>query len=130
LETITYLQALPYAPQPGQIVHINDVLLLHEALRRKRRYAMVGYPTQSINGLIVIEIIPMTHAEWGPMKVSIFESRCGSQSYLCFGHTSFLTLEDFDSSRVRVTSRLIPEAIDLLARRPRRRPTATLPIAA
>ncbi|MGH2853138.1 MAG: hypothetical protein ACRDLF_02970 [Solirubrobacteraceae bacterium] len=118
MNTITQPWALPPVPEPGQIVHINDFSLLHEDLPRKRRYAMTGYSTVSVNGLVTIEIIPMTHCRRGPAKVSFFDDRCRCHSYLCFGLITLLTPQDLSGRRVRITPHFVPGARVLLAQRP------------
>jgi hypothetical protein len=129
LETLTNVRSLPLRLQPGQIVHVNDVSLLHKELRHKRRYAMVGYPTL-FDDLIAIEIIPMTHTAQGSKKVSFFDPNCGRRSYLCFGLTTFLTPRAFNGTRVRVTFHLVPEATEVLARHSSKRATSALSLAA
>jgi hypothetical protein len=131
LETTTRLRSLAFCLlQPGQIVHVNDVTLLHKELQRKRRYAMVGHTVTPITDLVAIEIIPMTHAAWGPMKVSFFDAYRGCRSYLCFGLTTLLTPEDVNGTRVRVTSRFVPGATGILARHSHRRPVSAPSLAA
>jgi hypothetical protein len=128
LKTFTHVRSLSLRLQPGLIVHVNDVSLLHKELRHKRRYAMVGYPTL-FDGLIVIEIIPMTHTARGAKKASFFDSNCGRPSYLCFGLTTFLTPCTFDGTRVRVTSHFVPDATEMLARHSSMRATSALSLA-
>jgi hypothetical protein len=129
LKTLTHARSLPLRLQPGLIVHVNDVSLLHKELRHKRRYAMVGYPTL-FDGLIVIEIIPMTHTARGAKKAFFFDSNCGRRSYLCFGLTTFLTPRTFNGTQVRVTSHFVPEATEMLARHSSKRATSALLLAA
>jgi hypothetical protein len=130
LTTITRFRRLGFYPPPGQIVHVNDVSLLHKVLRRKRRYAMVGYPTSPAEGPIAIEIIPLTRNPRGSRKVSFFDASCGCQSSLCLALTTFLKPEDFDGTRVRVTPHFVPGAIDILAKHSSRRPPSAPPLAA
>jgi hypothetical protein len=129
LETLTHVPSLPLRLRPGLIVHVNDVSLLHKELQHKRRYAMVGYPAL-IDGLIVIEIIPMTHTARGSKKASFFDSDCRRRSYLCFGLTTFLAPRAFNGTRVRVTSQFVPDATEILARHSSKRATSALSLAA
>jgi hypothetical protein len=129
LETLTHVRSLPLRLQPGLIVHVNDVSLLHKELQHKCRYAMVGYPVLR-DGLIAIEIIPMTHTARGSNKASFFDSNCGRRSYLCFGLTTFLMPRTFNGTRVRVTSRFVPEATAMLARHSSKPAPSALSLAA
>jgi hypothetical protein len=115
--TATQLTLVP-VPQPGRIVHINDPILLHEDFWHKPRYAMIGHQTVRLDGLVTVEIVPMTRCCRGPAKVSFYDDRRNCQSYLCFGHITLLTPEDFNGTRVRITPHFVPEARILLARRP------------